>query len=58
MADAVGDRPGAKAAEKGSLAGVVVARCGTAESALGEGDVEMLRGWFEGGGAGVGGVGG
>lgn len=53
MADAVGDRPGAKAAEKGSLTGVVVARCGTAESALGEGDVEMLRGWFEDGGAGV-----
>lgn len=43
-------RPGAKAVEKGSLTGVVVARCETAELALGEGDVEMLRGWFEGGG--------
>lgn len=53
MADAVGDRPGTKAGEKGSLTGLVVARCGTGEEALGEGDVERLRGWFESGGAGV-----
>lgn len=50
MADAVDDRPGTKAGQKGSLTGLVVARYGTGESALGEGDVERLRGWFESGG--------
>lgn len=53
MADVVGDWPGQRASEKGSLTGLVVARYGTSESALGEGDVEKLRGWFESGGAGV-----
>ena len=53
MADAVGDRPGTRADEKGSLTGLVVARYGTGEEALGEGDVERLRGWFESGGVGV-----
>ena len=51
MADAVGDRAGQKAAEKGSLTGVVIARYGTSESAFEDGDVEKLRGWFESGGA-------
>lgn len=53
MVDANGDRPGKKANEKGSLTGFVIARYGTGESALGEGDVERLRGWFEGGGVGI-----
>lgn len=53
MADAMGDRLGKKANEKGSLTGLVIARYGTSESALDEGDVERLRGWFESGGAGI-----
>lgn len=53
MADAVGDRLGRKAGEKGSLTGLVIARYGTGESAFGEGDVERLRGWFESGRAGI-----
>ena len=51
LADAPGDEPGRKAIEKGSLTGLVIARHGTGETAFGDGDVEMLRDWFEGGGA-------
>ncbi len=50
MADAPGDRPGQKAAGKGSLTGVVIARYGTSEDAFKDGDVEKLNEWFESGG--------
>lgn len=51
MADALGDRPGKAAIEKGSLTGLVIARYGTSETAFRDGDVEMLREWFGSGGA-------
>ncbi|KAL9071748.1 MAG: hypothetical protein Q9161_004012 [Pseudevernia consocians] len=50
MTDAPGDRPGQKAAEKGSLTGVVIARYGTSETAFQDGDIEKLNEWFESGG--------
>ena len=50
MTDAPADRPGQKAAQKGSLTGVVIARYGTSETAFQDGDVEKLNEWFESGG--------
>ena len=53
MLDAPGDRPGASAAtQKGSLVGMLIARWGTEEPALVEGEWEKLKDWFKmGGGA-------
>ena len=51
MMDGPGQRPGHKAArEKGSLAGMVIARYGTGEHTMTEGEVEELRAWFGRGG--------
>ncbi len=48
MLDGPGQRPGQKAAtQKGSLAGMLIARWGTEEPALGEGEWEKLNDWFE-----------
>ncbi|EON61841.1 hypothetical protein W97_01059 [Coniosporium apollinis CBS 100218] len=47
MVDEQGTRPGEKAAKsKGSLAGFLIARYGTSEPGLEEGEWEMLREWF------------
>lgn len=53
MLDRPGQRPGEKAVtHRGSLVGMLIARWGTEEPALGEGEWEELREWFEmGGGA-------
>lgn len=49
---AVSDKPGKKAQTKhGSLAGFVIARHGPETPALEEREIEMLRAWFESGGA-------
>ena len=51
MLDGPGQRPGEKAATvKGSLVGMLIARWGTEEPALGEGEWKMLKDWFEMGG--------
>jgi len=48
MLDGPGQRPGQKAATlKGSLAGMPIARWGTEEPALGEGEWEKLNDWFK-----------
>jgi hypothetical protein len=52
MLDELGDWPGKNAQSKhGSLAGFVVARHGSETPALEEGEIEMLREWFESGAA-------
>ena len=48
-ADGPGDRPGARAAGCGDLAGFCIARYGTPEPAFDDRDIEMLRAWFESG---------
>lgn len=51
MKDEVGQRPGARAlATKGSLVGLLIARYGTSEPALTEGEIQELKEWFEQGG--------
>ncbi|MCJ1422774.1 hypothetical protein MMC29_000654 [Sticta canariensis] len=51
MLDGPGQRPGEKAAtQKGSLVGMLIARWGTEEPALGKGEWEKLTDWFKMGG--------
>lgn len=51
MQDEEGQKPGTKAmATKGSLVGVLIARYGSPEPTLTEGEVGELRRWFESGG--------
>lgn len=51
MQDEEGQRPGTKAmATKGSLVGVLIARFGSSDPTLTEGEVGELRRWFESGG--------
>jgi hypothetical protein len=47
MVDEPGERPGTRAvAKSGSLVGYVIARHGTEDPVLEEGEIERLRGWF------------
>lgn len=48
-ADEKGQKPGDKAASKGNLVGVLVARHGTENPAFDERDLDMLKAWFESG---------
>lgn len=51
MLDGPGQRPGEKAATlKGSLVGMLIARWGTEDPALGTEEWEKLKDWFEMGG--------
>ena len=45
--DGTEQAPGQKAADKGDLVGVLVARHGTENPAFDERDLEMLKSWFE-----------
>ncbi|RDL40116.1 uncharacterized protein BP5553_00095 [Venustampulla echinocandica] len=52
MLDEPGDAPGTRAsATRGSLAGYAIARHGTDNPVLEDREIEMLRRWFETGGA-------
>jgi hypothetical protein len=46
MVDQPGDKPGAKAQGKGSLAGFIVARAAAGDDILAADEIERLREWF------------